>query len=73
MVSVIAMGPKVREFKIGLGDELLRAIKIHSTPSFSGEVKPLSTCRKILRHALRSVEKNVFGKLNSSSPSPNSS
>jgi hypothetical protein len=31
-------------------DGLLRAIKIRSTPSFVGEVKPEPPCRKILRH-----------------------
>jgi hypothetical protein len=40
MVSVFAIGPKVRGFKPGRGDGLLRAIKIRSTPSFGGEVKP---------------------------------
>jgi hypothetical protein len=28
----------------------LRAIKIRSTPSFRGEVKPFAPCRKILQH-----------------------
>jgi hypothetical protein len=32
------------------GDGLLRAIKIRSTPSFGGEVKPEAPRRKILRH-----------------------
>jgi hypothetical protein len=32
------------------GDGFLRAIKILSTPSFGGKVKPLAPCRKILRH-----------------------
>jgi hypothetical protein len=36
MVSVLAIGPKVRS------DGFLRAIKIHSTPSVGGEVKPES-------------------------------
>jgi hypothetical protein len=31
-------------------DVLLRAIKIRSTPSFGGEVKPSALCTKILRH-----------------------
>jgi hypothetical protein len=34
VVSVLATGPKGREFKPGRGDTFLRAIKIRSTPSF---------------------------------------
>jgi hypothetical protein len=49
MVSVLAIGPKVRGFKPGRGDGFLRAIKILSTPSFQGDVKPEVTCRKILQ------------------------
>jgi hypothetical protein len=33
------------------GNEFLSAIKIHSTTSFKGEVKPLAPCHKILYHA----------------------
>jgi hypothetical protein len=50
MVSVLAIRPKVREFKPGLIDGILRAIKIRSTPSFGREVKQSASCRKILRH-----------------------
>jgi hypothetical protein len=50
MVSVLAIGPKVRGFKPGRDDEFSRAIKIRSTPSFGWEVKPPAPCRKILRH-----------------------
>jgi hypothetical protein len=39
VVSVLAILPKVRGFKPGRNDGLLRAIKIRSTPSFGGEVK----------------------------------
>jgi hypothetical protein len=39
MVSVLAIGPKVRRFKPGGGDGFSRAIKICSMPSFRGEVK----------------------------------
>jgi hypothetical protein len=45
MVSVLAIEPKVREFIPGQGDGFLRAIKIRSTPSFGGEVKPSASCR----------------------------
>jgi hypothetical protein len=50
MVSVLAIGTKVRWFKYGLGDAFLRVTKIGSTPSFGGEVKLKVLCRKILRH-----------------------
>jgi hypothetical protein len=50
MVSVLATGPKVRGFKPGRGDGFLKAIKIRSTSSFGGEVKPEVECCKILRH-----------------------
>jgi hypothetical protein len=40
MVSVPATGPKVRGFKPGQRDGFLTAIKIRSTPSFGGQVKP---------------------------------
>jgi hypothetical protein len=50
VVSVLAIGPIGRRFEPGQGDGFLRAIKIRSTPSFGGEVKPEVPCRKILRH-----------------------
>jgi hypothetical protein len=40
MVSVLAIEHKVRGFKADQGDGFLRAIKIRSTPSSGGEVKP---------------------------------
>jgi hypothetical protein len=43
VVSVLATRPKVRGFEI---DGFLRVIKIRSTTSFGGEVKPLVPCRK---------------------------
>jgi hypothetical protein len=36
MVSVLATGPKVREFKPGKGDGFLRVIKVRSTTPFGG-------------------------------------
>jgi hypothetical protein len=50
MVRVLAIGPKVREFKPGQHDGFLGVIKIRSMPSFRGEVKLSATCRKILWH-----------------------
>jgi hypothetical protein len=37
VVSVLAIGPKTREFKFGQGQWILRAIKIRSTTSFGGK------------------------------------
>jgi hypothetical protein len=54
MVSLLAIGPKVRAFNPGRGDGFLRAIKI-STPSFGGEVKPETPCRNILRREKKSL------------------
>jgi hypothetical protein len=48
VVSVLATGPIGREFVPGQGDGFLRAIKIHSTPSFGWEVKLEVPCCKIL-------------------------
>jgi hypothetical protein len=67
MVSVLAIGPKVRRFKP------LRAIKIRSTPSFGWEAKPEAPCREILRNVKKSLEKyeqKYFAKPNLSFPSP---
>jgi hypothetical protein len=49
MVGVFAIGPNVRLFKPGRGDVLLRVIEISNTPSFEGEAKPETPCRKSLR------------------------
>jgi hypothetical protein len=46
VVSVLAVGPKVRGFKPTRGDGFLRAIEIRSTLFFEGEVKPSAPCRK---------------------------
>jgi hypothetical protein len=51
MVSMLAVGPKVRGLKPDGGDGFLRAIKIHSTTSFRGEVKLSALCYKILLHS----------------------
>jgi hypothetical protein len=50
VVSVLATGPKGRDFERGQSDGFLRTIKIRSTPSFEWEVKREVSCRKILRH-----------------------
>jgi hypothetical protein len=49
------------------GDGFLRAIKLRSTTSFGGEVKPSVLCRKILRRAKDAFEvwKRYFIKQNS--------
>jgi hypothetical protein len=50
MVSVLAIRPKVCGLKPGQGNGFLRVIKVCSTPSFRGEVKPEAPCRKVLWH-----------------------
>jgi hypothetical protein len=50
MASVLAIVPRLAGFFPAEGDGFLRAIKIRSSPSFGGEVKPSVPCRKILRH-----------------------
>jgi membrane-associated protease RseP (regulator of RpoE activity) len=50
MVIVPAVGLKVRGFRPGRGRWILRAIKIRSTTSLGGKVKPAVPCCKILRH-----------------------
>jgi hypothetical protein len=42
------MDPRFAGSNLSEGDEFLRAIKIHSIPSFRGEVKLLAPCHKIL-------------------------
>jgi hypothetical protein len=61
MASVLVIGPSFEGSNPAEGDGLLMAIKIRSTASFGGEVKPSATCRKILLHLknpLRSMNKD---------------
>jgi hypothetical protein len=69
MVSVLTIRPKFREFKPGIKDRFLRAIKIRSTPFYVGEVKPETPCRKILRHVKITCkyEQKYFARLSSHS------
>jgi hypothetical protein len=61
MVSGLAIVPTVRGFKPGQGNGFSRAIKMSSTPSFGGKVKP-SGPRKILSHVKTSkYEQGYFG------------
>jgi hypothetical protein len=53
MVSVLAIGRKVRGFKSGRDNGFLTVIKIRNALSFGGGggwIKQLVRCRKILRH-----------------------
>jgi hypothetical protein len=50
MVSVLAIGVKFHGFKSGQDDVFLRMIKIHSTPSFGGEVTLETQFNTILQH-----------------------
>jgi hypothetical protein len=54
--SVLDIGLKVGGFNPAEGDGFLKAIKIRSTPSFAGEVKPSVPCRKTLRHVKNPFE-----------------
>jgi hypothetical protein len=56
MVSVLAIAPKVRGFKPGRGQWIFKDVKICSTPSFGGDVKPSAPCRKILQHVKNPLE-----------------
>jgi hypothetical protein len=62
VVSVLAIGPNVRAFKLGRGGGFLRAMKIRSTPLIGAEVKPEASCRKILlyvKNSMRVKEKRI--------------
>jgi hypothetical protein len=48
MVNVLAIVSKFLAFKPDRDNGFLRAIKVHSTPSFGGEVKPPVPRCKIL-------------------------
>jgi hypothetical protein len=56
MVSMLAIGAKVCGFKVSLGDGFLKAIKMCSTPSFRGEVKPEYPCCKNLEHIKNNLQ-----------------
>jgi hypothetical protein len=73
MVSELSFGPNVRGFKPDR-DDGLRAIKICSTPSFGGKVKPSAPCREILRRVKNHFEvwTKIFRRPNESLPSPSS-
>jgi hypothetical protein len=50
VVSVLAIGLKVRRFKPCREQSVLRAIRIRSTTFFGRDEKPSVPCRKTLRH-----------------------
>jgi hypothetical protein len=54
--AILAIGPNVRGLKPGRDDGFLGAIKIRSTTSFGGEVKPSTPFHKILRHVKERFE-----------------
>jgi hypothetical protein len=71
MVSMLAIGPKVCMFRLDQGSGFLRAIKIHTMPSFGGEVKPEVPCHKILWYVKITCkyEQKCLARPNSSFPS----
>jgi hypothetical protein len=52
---MLTIRPKVHGFKPVQGEGFLRAIKIHSTCSFGGEIKLEAPCCKILWHVKKSL------------------
>jgi hypothetical protein len=50
MVIVLPLHPRFAGLNPAEGNGFLRTIKIHSTISFDGEVKPSAPCHKILWH-----------------------
>jgi hypothetical protein len=69
MVSVLSLDPRFAGSNPAVGDGILGAITICSTPSFGGEVKPSAPCREILRHVKELFE--VWTKIiRNSFPSP---
>jgi hypothetical protein len=71
VVTVLASGPRFAGLSQAEGDGFLTAIKIRSTPSFGGEVKPSVPCHEILRYIKGpfEVRKRYFVRQNSF-PSP---
>jgi hypothetical protein len=70
MICVLAIRPKFRGFKPERNDGFLRVIKIRSTPSFGGEVKPEALFRKILQHVKVTCKHEQKYFSSSSFPSP---
>jgi hypothetical protein len=56
MVSVLAIGPKVRGFNSGRGRWITKGDKSRSTLSSGDQVKPSVPCRKFLRHVKKPFE-----------------
>jgi hypothetical protein len=50
ILACLPLDPRFAGSNPAEDDGFLRSIKIHSTPSFGGEVKPSVPCRKILQH-----------------------
>jgi hypothetical protein len=50
VVTVLAIGPKVRGFKPSREQRIFKGDKIRRMTSFGGEIKPSAPCRKILQH-----------------------
>jgi hypothetical protein len=48
--SVLAFSTQVRGFKPGWSRRIFKGVKILSTPSFGGEVKPSVSCRRFVAY-----------------------
>jgi hypothetical protein len=64
-LSSLPLDPRFEGSNPNEDDVLSRAIKIRSTTSFGGEVKPMFPCRKILRHVKYpySMKEILLGKI----------
>jgi hypothetical protein len=72
MVRVLAIGSMVCGFRPGRGHGSLRSIRLRSTSSFGGQVKPQAPCPRILRHVKTTCkyEQKYFARQNSHSFCP---
>ena len=69
---VLAFSTQVRGFKPGRRHRIFRAKKIHSTPSFGGEVKPSVPCRRFAacKRSLNLCGSRNLGKITRTNFSP---
>jgi hypothetical protein len=58
VVIVLATRPKVCGFKTGRGHQIFKGEKIQCWTSFGGEIKPVVSCRKILRRVKYPYSRN---------------
>jgi hypothetical protein len=59
---MLAIGPKVRGFKPGQGNEFLRTTQIQSMTSFRADVNLLAPYRNTLQHVKNQFKTNMEGR-----------